>query len=259
MAAQPTARLRKICLALPEAEEKEAWGDPTFRVRDKIFAMEKRGDGRVSIWCKAPEGSQMVLVGADPERFFVPPYVGPKGWLGVNLDKGLSWKRIAVLVREAYERVAPPKLAAKIGKTIEIKPPTAKLSATEIDPMKSKRAQSVLKRLRQIGHRWPDVEDGTQFGAPVLKAGGRTFASAYYNDKRLTLSFWVGVDKQGLLTSDERFSIPKYIGHNGWIQLDVEKSCDWDEIRVLALESYRHFASRKMLAAMEPSATKRTS
>jgi hypothetical protein len=72
-------RLRAICLALPEAAEKEAWGDSTFRVRDKIFAMEKRGDERPSLWCKAPPGSQMVLVGADPSRFFVPPYVGPKG------------------------------------------------------------------------------------------------------------------------------------------------------------------------------------
>ena len=86
MATKPIDRLRKICLALPEAEEKEAWGDPTFRVRDKIFAMEKRGDGRISVWCKAPEGSQMVLVGADPKRFFVPPYVGHKGWVGVRLD-----------------------------------------------------------------------------------------------------------------------------------------------------------------------------
>ena len=80
MPEQPIDRLRAICLALPEAVEKEAWGDPTFRVRDKIFAMEKRGDGRISLWCKAPAGSQMVLVGADPERFFVPPYVGHKGW-----------------------------------------------------------------------------------------------------------------------------------------------------------------------------------
>ena len=61
MSRRPTERLRKICLALPEAAEKEAWGDPTFRVRDKIFAMEKRGDGRVSVWLKAPEGSQSIL------------------------------------------------------------------------------------------------------------------------------------------------------------------------------------------------------
>src|SRR5947209_19844935 len=69
-------RLRAICLALPEAREKEAWGDPTFRVRDRIFAMYKIGDGRKSLWCKAPRGSQEILVNADPRTFYVPPYVG---------------------------------------------------------------------------------------------------------------------------------------------------------------------------------------
>jgi predicted DNA-binding protein (MmcQ/YjbR family) len=112
MPKKPTDRLRKICLALPEAEERETWGDPTFRVRDKIFAMEKRGDGRISIWCKAPPGSQMVLVGADPERFFVPPYVGHKGWVGVRLDNDPDWEEVAEIVRRSYRLTAPKKLAA---------------------------------------------------------------------------------------------------------------------------------------------------
>ncbi len=111
----PTERLRKICLALPEAEEKEAWGDPTFRVRGKIFAMEKRGDGRISVWCKAPEGSQMVLVGADPERFFVPPYVGPKGWIGVRLDADPDWDEVAAVVKRSYRLIAPKRLVARLG------------------------------------------------------------------------------------------------------------------------------------------------
>ena len=87
MTGTPTDRLRAICLALPEAVEKETWGDPTFRVRDKIFAMQKAGDGRISLWCKAPPGSQEILVGADPELFFRPPYVGHKGWIGVVRQK----------------------------------------------------------------------------------------------------------------------------------------------------------------------------
>ena len=107
-------RLRAICLALPETVEKEAWGDPTFRVRDKIFAMEKRGDGRISLWCKAPPGSQMVLVGADPERFFVPPYVGHKGWVGVRLDSNPDWSEVAAVVRRSYRLVAPKRLAALV-------------------------------------------------------------------------------------------------------------------------------------------------
>ncbi len=114
MAKAPIERLRAICLAFPEAEEKEAWGDPTFRVRDKIFAMEKRGDGRISVWCKAPEGSQMVLVGADPERFFVPPYVGHKGWVGVRLDNQPDWGEVEKVVKRSYMLIAPKKLAAKL-------------------------------------------------------------------------------------------------------------------------------------------------
>src|SRR4051812_30652600 len=106
MAAGITDRLRPICLALPEATEKQAWGDPTWRVKDKIFAMEKRGDGRASLWCKAPRGSQEVLVGADPERFFVPPYVGHKGWIGVRLDGRPNWEEVALLVRRSYRLTA---------------------------------------------------------------------------------------------------------------------------------------------------------
>lgn len=112
MSANLTDKLRLLCLALPEAHEKRAWGDPTFRVRDKIFAMEKRGDGRVSVWCKAPPGSQEVLVGADPELFFVPPYVGHKGWVGMRLDAEPDWREVDTVVRRSYRLIAPKKLAA---------------------------------------------------------------------------------------------------------------------------------------------------
>lgn len=114
MAKQPTDRVRAICLALPEAGEKEAWGDPTFRVHDKIFAMEKRGDGRISLWCKAPPGSQAVLVGADPQRFFVPPYVGSKGWVGIRLDNDPDWDEVTRVIRRSYRLIAPKRLAALI-------------------------------------------------------------------------------------------------------------------------------------------------
>jgi predicted DNA-binding protein (MmcQ/YjbR family) len=95
---EPVDRLRRICLALPEAVEKEAWGDPTFCVRDKIFAMYKVGDGRKSVWCKAPPGAQEVLVASDPERFFVPPYVGHNGWIGVRLDVKADWDHVEEIV-----------------------------------------------------------------------------------------------------------------------------------------------------------------
>ena len=110
-------RVRKICLTLPEAHEKIAWGAPTFRVRDRQFAMyldNHHGDGRLALWCKAPPGAQESLVGADPKRFFVPPYVGTQGWLGIQLDKGLDWGVIEGLVRDGYLEIAPKRLRATL-------------------------------------------------------------------------------------------------------------------------------------------------
>jgi len=111
----PIDRLRELCLDLPEATEQETWGDPTFRVRGKIFAMPKRGDGRLSVWIKAPDGSQAILVGADPSRFFVPPYVGPKGWVGIRLDDEPDWEEVSALLRRSYRLVAPKRLADRMA------------------------------------------------------------------------------------------------------------------------------------------------
>lgn len=241
--------VRDVCLWLPEAEEFLSHGSPNFRVRGKTFAaytVNHHGDGRVALWLNAPPGSQEQHVRAAPEHFFVPPYVGPRGWLGVILDRGLSWNVIARLVREAYEKVVPAQLRAGIGKTPAIKAPK-KLSARQIDPLKSPRAAAVLKTMRKICLQYPATQEGSQFGHPVWQAGKRTFAMAGVNDKRLILNFWVGALQQGLLTVDSRFAIPPYIGHNGWIALDVTGHCDWQEIAAMALQSYRHFALKRML------------
>ena len=110
-------RLRRICLALPDASEKEAWGDPTWRVRDRIFAMQKGNfeGGRPSVWFKAPDGDQAALVGSDPRRFFVPPYVGPKGWVGIHLDtRRVDWEELGELIEDSYRLVAPKGLVSKL-------------------------------------------------------------------------------------------------------------------------------------------------
>jgi predicted DNA-binding protein (MmcQ/YjbR family) len=115
--ARPLTRLRKVCLVLPEAHEVEAWGEPTFRVRNKLFAMyaaagNHHGDGRPAVWCKAGPGNQQLMVAAAPKRFFVPPYVGPSGWVGVFLDGPVDWAELADLLTDSYRLVAPRKLAA---------------------------------------------------------------------------------------------------------------------------------------------------
>jgi len=99
------ARVRRACLALPGSCEKEAWGAPTFRARGRLFLMfvdNHHGDGRLAIWCKAPPGAQEALVASLPRHYFVPPYVGPQGWVGVRLDTGLKWAAVATRIAAAH-------------------------------------------------------------------------------------------------------------------------------------------------------------
>ena len=120
MPPRPLTRLRKLCLALPKAHEVEAWGTPTFRVRNKLFAMyagadSHHGDGRAGVWCKAAPGNQALMVRDAPDRFFVPPYVGPSGWIGVWLDGDTDWKDLAELLRDSWRLTAPKRLLARLG------------------------------------------------------------------------------------------------------------------------------------------------
>ena len=111
----PVARLRAICLALPEATEKIAWGEPTWRVRGKLFAQlddHHHGADHLAVWLPAPLGEQEAMVFTDPVRFFRPPYVGPRGWVGVRIDRAPNWTQVANLVEQAYRQVAPPRLRA---------------------------------------------------------------------------------------------------------------------------------------------------
>jgi hypothetical protein len=114
--ATPIARVRAICLELPEVVEKP-FGDhtsPAFRVRDKFFVMLP--DDGSSMTLKAPKGVQAILVASDPERFFVPKYVGHIGWVGVRLDlrRQPDWNELAEMIVESYCLTAPKRLAAQI-------------------------------------------------------------------------------------------------------------------------------------------------
>jgi predicted DNA-binding protein (MmcQ/YjbR family) len=258
--------VREVCLSFPQTEEVVSHGSPDFRVAGKAFAsyvINHHGDGRVALWLNSPAGAQDHYCKSEPRYFFVPPYVGPRGWLGVHLNKGLSWDRVAGLVRQAYEKVAPRALAASLGNTIRIKPPTAKLSPEEIEPLKARAAKTLLERYRKVIAGWPEVSEELQFGWPAWRVGKKTFTSfhaaraahAAPPPKRrqmpMKIYFWVGVAAQGLMTSDPRFEIPAYMGHNGWISLDVTEHCDWKEVRALALASYQHFAPRRALKALD--------
>lgn len=133
----PVQRLRELCLALPEATEKEAWGTPTFRVREKIFAMvddHHHGQERLAVWCKAPPGVQEILINADPKHYFRPPYVGPNGWVGVRIDLPIDWAEIEDLVTQSYRMTAPKRLLALLDGEKEPEKPTPKARTTSRRP-----------------------------------------------------------------------------------------------------------------------------
>jgi hypothetical protein len=137
-------RVREICLSFPETMEKEAWRAPTFRVRGKMFAMfmdDHHGDGRTALWLNAEPGIQEMLVESDPVRFFVPPYQGPYGWIGVRVDLDPDWEEVRELVEESYRMSAPPKL----------------VSATDVGDVAPKVSSKTSK--------WPDRRTGSKMRA----------------------------------------------------------------------------------------------
>jgi hypothetical protein len=110
----PLDRVRALCLSLPEVVERPSHGSPAWFVRGKktfvMYLDDHHGDGRLALWCAAPDGAQAGLVAGAREHYFVPPYVGHRGWIGVRLDRDLEWDAIAGAIEEAYIAVAPQRL-----------------------------------------------------------------------------------------------------------------------------------------------------
>ncbi len=111
-------RVREACLAMPEATERLSHGAPTFFVRDKktfvTFVGDHHGHAGVALWCAAPSGAQEEMIAENPARFFRPPYVGHRGWLGVRVDGRPDWSEVRAVIEEAYRTVAPKTLVARL-------------------------------------------------------------------------------------------------------------------------------------------------
>jgi hypothetical protein len=114
------SRLRRICLSLPETSERPSHGAPTFFIREKrafvMFHDNHHDDARLAIWCAAPDGIQEALVDSQPDRFFRPPYVGHRGWIGVRLDRDPDWDEVAEIVEDAFAVVAPRRLSDAVSR-----------------------------------------------------------------------------------------------------------------------------------------------
>ena len=246
--------VQALCLGSPEAEEVVSHGYPSFRIRGKTFAtysVNHHGDGKVALLLNLSRDIQAVLVESAPRHFFVPPYSGPKGWVGVELDQGIQWHRVASLAWDAFSRVAPATLKSD-SPPPPPPAPTKKMKPEDIDPYLSAGNQKIIERLRGICLPLPEVSEDRQFGNPCFKAGRKTFCNLHRWQGRTELQVWVGAEQQSALTSfDERYRVPQYIGHNGWISFDLTGRTAWQEVRALVEESYRHFALRRMLKVLD--------
>jgi len=246
--------IRELLLAFPETEETSSRDTPTFKVAGKTFAyftLNHHGDGRAALWLGAPPGLQFECTRSDPDTYFVPPYVGPKGWLGMDLNRGLPWSEIIARVGEAWAHNAPAALAAQPPETIDVEPPDLEMSPQEINPMLGEHPGRILAQLAERCRCLPETSAENEHSSATWRAGKKVFVRGHHRDNRLKLLFWTGVEQQGLLLEDPRYSIPLYYGNNCWIELDVQEMAYWEEIDSLLEHSYRHFALKRMLRALD--------
>ncbi|HEX3770802.1 MAG TPA: MmcQ/YjbR family DNA-binding protein [Polyangiaceae bacterium] len=254
------ARVRDLCFGFPAVDEKLSHGMNAFFVRGKMFLSfvhDHHGDGNLGVWVKSTHEDQKAKVAEDPGQFYVPPYVGVKGWLGVRLNvPSTDWIGLQLIVEEAWVSTAPS--SVKRGGVAPV--PASKRGAPPVrgttDPEVVAEARA---KLTKIAAALPEVtvEDGH---FPTFRVKKKPFAyllDNHHGDGIVAVA--VKTPKAGkgsqasLLKSDpKRFFSPQYMGHNGWVGVRVDaKRTHWTELAALVEASYR-------LAAPAPAAgTKR--
>ena len=249
-------KAREVCLRFPGAEEKLSHGMPSFHVRGKMFAHfidnHHGGKQQIAVWCKATIPNQQRLVSENSARFFVPPYVGVKGWVGIDVSPDRAdWIELALLVEEAWMAIAPPKLVSG-----EMAPPKLpkKAPLTRVTTS-AKVASAALEKVTAICLALPSTERDRETKHATFRVNKKVFA--YFLDNHHgdgIISICVKGDKREnakLVTKDpKRFYSPAYIGPHGYlgIRLDTPR-VDWKDITTRIFESWRASAPKKLAAA----------
>jgi hypothetical protein len=252
-------RVRAICLGFPGAEEKLSHGAPSFHVRGKMFLMfvdDHHADGRLAVWCKAALEEQCSLVAAEPARFFVPPYVGVKGWVGVVLDaegrdREPDWIALAILVEAGWLSVAPKRLAAgERSAAPVVRPPPPKRLVTDAAV-----ARAALERATRIALALPEATCEREARHAAFRVRKKVFA--YFLDNHHGDGI-VGVcvrtpktqHARTIASDPKRFYVPAYIGAKGWIGIRVDaKRVPWDDVAERIDASFRAVAPKRLVAA----------
>lgn len=250
---QALTRVRAICYRFAGAEEKLSHGAPSFHVRGKMFLSfvdNHHADGRLAVWCKSTFDRQRALVAAAPERYFVPPYVGVKGWIGVRLDQATTdWVELAILVEEGWLSIVPPKIARGEGvRTGPPPPPPVRVTTDE------KVARETLDRLTKLCLALPEATCERESSHASFLIAKKVFA--YFLDNHHGDGMIVActrgdraVNAKLVKREPKRYISPAYIGPRGWlgIRLDGGK-VDWKEIAARVEASYREVAPKRLLA-----------
>jgi hypothetical protein len=244
-------RVREICLGFPAAEEKLSHGAPSFHVRGKMFLtfVDNHHGDRVAAWCKSTLPEQRRLVATDANRYFVPPYVGVGGWVGVRLDGAESdWIELSILVEEAWASVAPPRIA-RGEVAVAPKPVPAPSPRVTTDP---KRARAALEKLKALCDHFAEAEcelDGRHARFLVRKKVFAYFLDNHHGDGAIGVCVKSAKSANASLIKRDakRFYSPAYIGSRGYIgvRLDLGK-VDWADVAARLEASYRSAAPKRL-------------
>lgn len=239
-------RVRAICHDFAGTEEKLSHGAPFFHVRGKgmlTFASDHHGDGRVAVWCKSTLDEQQRLVRSNPDVYFVPPYVGVSGWVGVRLERpGTDFDALAMLVEEAWRSVVPKRLAHAAPSA----PPPPPVYATT-DPAV---VAVALARMTALCATLPGASSESSPSQTTWRVGKKTFAYLLDNQHRdgiVSVCFRVAPDEAAALMerAPRRYYRPPYLGAKGWVAMRVDSAkVPWKELARRVTESHASVAPR---------------
>jgi hypothetical protein len=246
------ARLNSVCLALPGTESKLSHGSPSYFVGGKMFLSfvdDHHGDGRLAVWLKSTLADQRRLVADDGERFYVPPYVGVKGWVGVRLDHPRTdWIELAILAEAGWASNAP-KNPAKL-------PPRKAAPLLRRPTTDAKVAKAALEKLTKICLALPEATLERQASHASYIVAKKSFAyllDNHHGDEIIAVCVKMPKGENAKLAKKDpkKFTMPQYMSHNGWAGVRVDaKKVDWKEIEAFVLASYRAVAPKRLLGAL---------
>jgi hypothetical protein len=241
-------RLRALCARFPGAEEKLSYGAPAFHVRGRLFAtfVDNHDEG-IAVWCKTDPGEQRARVSDAPDRFFVPRYMGAKGWIGVHLDRpSTDWIDLAILLEQGWSDVAPPAVV-RAGVQPQRPPPVRPTTDAA-------RAKAALERISSVCLALPGASVEREGRHATFSVGKKAFA--YFLDNHHGDAI-IGVcvrapkpEAQALARKEpKRFYLPAYIGGRGWVGLRVDAArVDWRDVADRIAESHSGVAPKQAAA-----------